>query len=160
MTQTTVEEPVELGPDFLRDPYPFYVRLREQAPVVRVSLGPTPVWLAVGYDAARAALTDPRLVKDPKRLLRAAAALAGMDALPVPAEQTFGEKVITHHLLSMNPRTTPGCATSSAGCSPCTASRACGLGSPRSQANSSTPSRTSPSSTSSRKPPSLCPSPS
>ncbi|MBD3009887.1 cytochrome P450 [Streptomyces sp. 5-10] len=103
MTQSTVEVLEELGPEFYRDPYPFYARLRERGPVVRVGLGPTPVWLVVGYTAARAALSDPRLVKDQGRMARAAAATAGVEHLPVPEEKTFGEQVLTSHLLTMDP---------------------------------------------------------
>ncbi|GHB78417.1 cytochrome P450 [Streptomyces viridiviolaceus] len=53
-----------LGEDFVRDPYPFYARLRERGPVHRVR---TPeaaeAWLVVGYEAARTALVHPGLVK-------------------------------------------------------------------------------------------------
>ncbi|MFJ3793080.1 cytochrome P450 [Kitasatospora sp. NPDC090091] len=110
MTQTAVEELElpgadleELGPDFYQDPYPVYARLREQGPVVKVRFGPTPVWLVVGYAEGRSALADPRLVKDQGRIARAAAALMGVEALPEPEEQTFGERVLTSHLLSMDP---------------------------------------------------------
>jgi cytochrome P450 len=58
-----------LGEDFVRDPYPLYARLRAQGPVHRVR---TPqgvlAWLVVGYEAARAALGDPRLSKDWSKL--------------------------------------------------------------------------------------------
>ncbi|WP_432156442.1 MULTISPECIES: cytochrome P450 family protein [unclassified Streptomyces] len=56
------------GEELRRDPYPVYARLRERGPVHRVRLpgpdGPYESWLVVGYEEARAALTDPRLVKD------------------------------------------------------------------------------------------------
>lgn len=55
-----------LGEPFTRDPYSVYARLREMGPVHRVYMpeGGAPAWLVVGYEAARAALADPRLSKD------------------------------------------------------------------------------------------------
>ncbi|NBM15273.1 cytochrome P450 [Streptomyces sp. GC420] len=50
--------------DFTADPYPYYARLREAGPV---HLLRTPeydgVWVIVGHEEGRAALTDPRLCK-------------------------------------------------------------------------------------------------
>ncbi|MDT0456345.1 cytochrome P450 [Streptomyces sp. DSM 41527] len=64
-------EPVEtldlaaLGEDYVRHPYEVYARLRERGPVHRVRLPEgTVVWLVVGYEEVRAALSDPRLSKD------------------------------------------------------------------------------------------------
>ncbi|MFF8786143.1 cytochrome P450 [Streptomyces sp. NPDC015125] len=64
-------EPVEaldlaaLGEDFVRNPYEVYARLRERGPVHRVRLPEgTVVWLVVGYEEVRAALSDPRLSKE------------------------------------------------------------------------------------------------
>ncbi|MFI7638970.1 cytochrome P450 [Nonomuraea sp. NPDC049400] len=50
--------------EFQADPYPGYARLREEAPVHRTS-GPmdSDIWLIVGHEQAREALTDPRLSK-------------------------------------------------------------------------------------------------
>ncbi|MFR9675560.1 cytochrome P450 family protein [Streptomyces sp. TR02-1] len=54
-----------LGDDFTRDPYPVYADLRARGPVHRVRLpSGAEAWLVVGYDAAKATLTDPRLSKD------------------------------------------------------------------------------------------------
>ncbi|WP_310718976.1 cytochrome P450 family protein [Streptomyces lydicus] len=53
------------GEDFTANPYKYYAKLRAQGPVhrVRVPNGPD-VWLVVGHEAVRGALTDPRLSKD------------------------------------------------------------------------------------------------
>ncbi|CAL9320475.1 cytochrome P450 family protein [Streptomyces sp. SudanB66_2053] len=55
-----------LGEPFTRDPYPVYARLRARGPVHRIRMpeGGALAWLVVGYEAGRAALTDPRLSKD------------------------------------------------------------------------------------------------
>jgi cytochrome P450 len=66
MTQanTVVEH---LGAEYFSDPYSVHARLRAQHPVARVIMpGGTPAWLVTGYTEARAALTDPRLLKLPK----------------------------------------------------------------------------------------------
>ncbi|WP_151480186.1 cytochrome P450 family protein [Streptomyces albicerus] len=62
----------EFGPGFTEDPHPVYAKLRALGPVHRVRL-PPPVdhhetWLVVGYEEARAALADPRLSKDGKKI--------------------------------------------------------------------------------------------
>jgi cytochrome P450 PksS len=52
-------------PHFKADPFPFYARLRAEAPVYRTTL-PTrePAWLVTRYDDAVAVLKDERFVKD------------------------------------------------------------------------------------------------
>jgi cytochrome P450 len=51
--------------EFKADPYPFYARLRAEAPVYRVVLpDKRPAWLLTRYDDVAAALKDERLVKD------------------------------------------------------------------------------------------------
>ncbi|MFM9367330.1 cytochrome P450 family protein [Streptomyces sp. Da 82-17] len=59
----------ELGPDFVRDPYPVYAALRAQGPVhhVRPPEGEE-LWLVVGHEACRAALVDPRLTRDVRKV--------------------------------------------------------------------------------------------
>jgi cytochrome P450 len=66
MTQaSTVVE--HLGAEYFSDPYSVHARLRAEHPVARVIMpGGTPAWLITGYTEARAALTDPRLLKMPK----------------------------------------------------------------------------------------------
>lgn len=56
-------------PRFLADPYPTYDRLRATAPVVPLPTGSAgrDSYLVTGYEAARAALADPRLSKDTAR---------------------------------------------------------------------------------------------
>ncbi|KOG32876.1 cytochrome P450 family protein [Streptomyces resistomycificus] len=60
------------GDAFRRDPHPVYARLRERGPVHRVRLpGPDAhheTWLVVGHEEARAALADPRLAKDGRKI--------------------------------------------------------------------------------------------
>jgi cytochrome P450 len=56
-----------LGAEYFSDPYSVHARLRAQHPVAPVIMpGGTPAWLITGYAQARAALTDPRLLKLPK----------------------------------------------------------------------------------------------
>ncbi|MFF7334392.1 cytochrome P450 [Streptomyces sp. NPDC090306] len=86
----------EYGDDFRTDPYPVYARLRAAGPVHRVRLPPPDgaygdVWLVVGHREARAALADPRLVKDMEKL-----------GIPVLDSEMIGP----HMLLSDPPRHT------------------------------------------------------
>jgi cytochrome P450 len=56
-----------LGAEYFSDPYSVHARLRAERPVAQVIMpGGTPAWLITGYAQARAALTDPRLLKAPK----------------------------------------------------------------------------------------------
>ncbi|WP_411083280.1 cytochrome P450 family protein [Streptomyces sp. cmx-18-6] len=65
MSEEDIIDLAALGEDFARDPHPVYAELRARGPVHRVLLpeGFT-AWLVVGYEAARAALADPRLSND------------------------------------------------------------------------------------------------
>ena len=56
-----------LGAEYFADPFSVHARLRAENPVARVIMpGGMPARLITGYAQARAALTDPRLVKVPK----------------------------------------------------------------------------------------------
>ena len=58
------------SPGFKADPYPFFERLRETAPVCRVMLpGRQTAWLLTRYDDVAAALKDGRFAKDPNSAL-------------------------------------------------------------------------------------------
>lgn len=59
-------DPVNLGsPEFKANPYPYYARLRAEAPICRVTL-PTreAAWLVTRYDDVATVLKDDRFVKD------------------------------------------------------------------------------------------------
>ncbi|MEU5185572.1 cytochrome P450 [Streptomyces klenkii] len=59
------------GMDFVADPYPLYAHLREQGPVHRVATeGAGDVWVILGYDAAREALTHPGISTDVRHSAR------------------------------------------------------------------------------------------
>jgi hypothetical protein len=61
-----ISQPFPLyGEDFKRDPYPTYEKLRQACPVHQVEFPSGVVgWLVTGYEAARSALSDPRLGKN------------------------------------------------------------------------------------------------
>lgn len=56
---------VSWEPGYTENPYPFFARMREQAPVAKVTLEGLSVWLVTRYDDVREALSDPRLSNDP-----------------------------------------------------------------------------------------------
>ncbi|MGW3117837.1 cytochrome P450 family protein [Streptomyces sp. NPDC001107] len=65
MTAPTLQQLAPAGHDLATDPYPVYATLRAKGPVHRVLVpGSGECWLVVTRDAARAALTDPRLRND------------------------------------------------------------------------------------------------
>jgi cytochrome P450 len=63
-----VTDPLQ-DPQFFRDPYATYGRLRSEAPVQKVPTGSKghASYIVTGYDEARTAFTDPRLSKDTAR---------------------------------------------------------------------------------------------
>lgn len=65
MPAPTLEELAPEGADVTADPYPVFAALREKGLVHRVHVpGSGDVWLVLGRDEVRAALTDPRLRND------------------------------------------------------------------------------------------------
>ena len=53
------------SPEHKANPFPFYARLRAEAPVFQVTLpDKQSAWLVSRYDDVAAALKDPRLAKD------------------------------------------------------------------------------------------------
>jgi cytochrome P450 len=57
-------------PEFKANPYPFYARLRSEAPVCRLRAVLVKAWMVTRYDDAAAALKDPRLSRDISSKLR------------------------------------------------------------------------------------------
>ena len=84
---------VQLDDDFVQEPYAVYGRLRAEGPVSRVTMpNGHPVWVITRYADARAALADPRLVKDWRKLFPGSA--AGPDD---------GFAALDTHMLSTDP---------------------------------------------------------
>jgi len=85
------------SPAFKVDPFPFYARLRDEAPVSRVALssGIRP-WLVTRYDDVALVLRDERFVKD------MAKAVAPGAAPPLPPIPTMF-KPLSHHMLNADP---------------------------------------------------------
>lgn len=139
-------EPIDLGEyaGFTADPYPVYEELRARGPVHRVRL-PKPAddgeaWLIVGHEEARAALTDPRLVKSPAKL-----GFSGLD-----------EELIGAHLLITDPPHHTRLRSSSPALSPRAASNPCARASSASPTTFSTRCSRTAAPTSSSRSPSHC----
>ncbi|MER7462459.1 cytochrome P450 [Streptomyces sp. NPDC097981] len=65
MSTPLIEDLSALGQDFVDNPHPVYAQLRARGPVHRArSAASGEFWLVVGYEEARAALTDTRLSND------------------------------------------------------------------------------------------------
>jgi cytochrome P450 PksS len=85
------------SPAFKADPYPFYARLRDQAPVCAVTLpNRMPVWLVTRYDDVALVLRDERFAKD------VAKALTPEEAARLPRPPGLF-KPLTHHMLNADP---------------------------------------------------------
>ncbi|MEU1814895.1 cytochrome P450 [Streptomyces roseifaciens] len=79
-------------PDFARDPYPYYARLRTTGPAARVALANgTEAWLVTGYRQAREVLADPRFSNVPPRA-------AGRPKPDSPAQRARG--CLARHMLN------------------------------------------------------------
>jgi cytochrome P450 len=85
-----------LGPEYFRDPHSVHVRLREQGPVVPVIMPDgMPAWVVTGYADVRAALADPRLVKDWRKV---------MSQAEIPQESASPESAMLGlHMLNLDP---------------------------------------------------------
>ncbi len=67
---TTIDHVDIASPSFKANPYPFFARLRAEAPVHRVSLPAKQVaWLVTRYDDVTALLKDDRFIKEKRRVL-------------------------------------------------------------------------------------------
>ncbi|GAB2826670.1 cytochrome P450 [Actinocorallia aurea] len=83
-----------LGTESVADPYPEYEKLRERAPVHRVVLRDgLACWAVTRYEEVRAALTDPRLSREPGRAL--AAWHEADRGRPLEDESDLGEHLLT-----------------------------------------------------------------
>ncbi|MGV9818456.1 cytochrome P450 family protein [Nocardia xishanensis] len=90
----------QLPPDFFRTPYAFYERLRAEGPVHQIELRTgVRAWLIVDYGAAREALRNPTIRKDPHTATGAEARREGAARSGVGA---VNER-LSHHLLNMDP---------------------------------------------------------
>jgi cytochrome P450 len=89
-----LHRPVPLDEAFFADPDELYRRLRTERPVTR-ALAPNglPVWLVTRYADVRAALVDPRLAKDARKIPE----LIARTASPPPA-RAFAESLVQHML--------------------------------------------------------------
>ena len=59
-----IKSPDLASPRFKANPYPFYARLRAEAPVYRTKLATRQVWLVTRYDDVLMVLKDERFAKD------------------------------------------------------------------------------------------------
>ena len=65
---TSIKDVDISSPAFKANPYPFFARLRAEAPVHRLILGDKrPAWLVTRYNDVMTVLTDERFVKDKRR---------------------------------------------------------------------------------------------
>lgn len=92
-------EPIVLDEAFFTDPHELYAQLREQRPVTRaVSPLGLRMWLVTRYADARAALNDPRLLKD-------GAVLGGLIErhLTTPDQRMEFADALMGHMLNSDP---------------------------------------------------------
>lgn len=90
----TLTEPLNLAtlePQYTRDPYPLYARLRKESPVSKVVLEGLELWLVTRYEDVRAGLADSRFSTNP--------ANAGPAAQSVPWAGTNNDSVTARHIL-------------------------------------------------------------
>ncbi|MCP2287791.1 cytochrome P450 family protein [Nocardia amikacinitolerans] len=90
----------QLPPEFFRTPYAFYEQLRAQGPVHQIQLRTgVRAWLIVDYDAAREALRNPTIRKDPHTDTGAGARREGAGESGVGAVNAR----LSYHLLNTDP---------------------------------------------------------
>ncbi|WP_431970924.1 cytochrome P450 family protein [Nocardia sp. bgisy134] len=90
----------QLPPDFFRTPYAFYEQLRAEGPVHQIQLRTgVRAWVIVDYDAAREALRNPTIRKDPHTDTGAEARRESAGESGVRAVNAR----LSHHLLNMDP---------------------------------------------------------
>ncbi|WP_431954498.1 cytochrome P450 family protein [Nocardia lijiangensis] len=90
----------QLPPEFFRTPYAFYERLRAEGPVHQIQLRTgVRAWLIVDYDAAREALRNPTIRKDPHTDAGAGARRESAGNSGVGAVNAR----LSHHVLNMDP---------------------------------------------------------
>ncbi|GAA2756143.1 cytochrome P450 family protein [Actinopolymorpha rutila] len=93
--------PLMLAPGFFQDPEAVYAVLREEGPVRKVVFpNGWEAWVVTRYDEARAALADPRLLKD----LRVLDQLGRPDSVPVQlGDESLFAEALHHHMLNLDP---------------------------------------------------------
>jgi cytochrome P450 PksS len=87
-----IEQPNLAGAAFQADPFPFWARLRREAPVYRARLrlpGRRAAWLVTRYDDAVAALKDERLLKDPRTAFQAGGKEPWVPAMLKPLQENM-----------------------------------------------------------------------
>lgn len=105
---------------FVEDPYPTYARLREKGPVHRVRIADDEeTWLVVGHEAARAALADPRLAKDFRKISPDVDFTPGNANMlnADPPEHTRLRRLVAREFTPAgSPPCSPGCSRSPTSC--------------------------------------------
>ena len=86
----TITVPNLASPEFKANPYPFYARLRAEAPIFRTTLpSREPAWLVTRYDDAVALLKDDRLAKDRRNAIAPGSKAPWVPAMLRPLAQNM-----------------------------------------------------------------------
>jgi cytochrome P450 len=86
-----------LGPEYFRDPNSVHERLRDRGPVVPVIMPDgMPAWVVTGYADVRAALADPRLIKDWRQVM-------GPAEIPEDHQESAEGAMLGLHMLNLDP---------------------------------------------------------
>jgi cytochrome P450 len=95
MQDSATAAPEQLGPEFVQDPYAVFERLRTESPVHPVLLPRgLPAWLVTRYADVRAALADPKLHKDSRKIA---------DLFDQSGRQTLNSDAFAYHMLNSDP---------------------------------------------------------